>query len=159
MPDFARLLRGPTTDSGDARVIVERLVSPAALAALAPALRAIRPPGGRTIGVVCALARCFDGEIREAAALAGRLFDRLLLAEDDAAGLRPPGQVLGLLTAGVLAAGVPLSHIVRLSSEADAVAGALAIARAGDLVVVLSPDPVRVRAQLSPEAGAHAQAV
>jgi UDP-N-acetylmuramyl tripeptide synthase len=146
--DLALFVRESSTGMG-ARLIVERLASPAALAALAPALCAMRPPGGRAIGVVCAPARRSDGEIREAAALAGRLFDPLILAEEDEADLRAPGQALALLTAGAMAAGVPSSHLVRLSGEADAVAGALAIARGGDLVVVLSPDPARVRARLS----------
>jgi UDP-N-acetylmuramyl tripeptide synthase len=141
-------LRGPSGSIGDARIIVERLDGPAALAALAPALKAMRPRAGSAIGVVCARAGRSDGEIREAAALAAGLFDRLVLAEDDEEGRRAPGEILDLLTAGALAAGLPSNHLARIPREADAVAGALAIARPGDLVVVLSPDPARVRARL-----------
>jgi cyanophycin synthetase len=141
---------------GEARVIVERLRSPAALAALAPALMAMRPPGGRVIGVLCADSRRSDAEIREAAALAGRLFHRLILTQEDRPGERAPGKVLALLTAGALAAGVPLNHIVRLAREAEAITRALAIARPGDLVVFLSPNPARIRARLSPALASQA---
>lgn len=158
MPDLARPLRGASTALGAARVIVERLAGPAALAALAPALNAIRPPGGRAIGVLCASARRSDAEIREAAALAGRLFHRLILTEEDGPATRAPGMGMALLTAGALAAGIPSNHIVRLPSEAEAVAGAMAMARPGDLVVVLSPDPARVHARLSPRPAPARQA-
>lgn len=158
MPDPVPLVRGSSVELGEARVIVERLAGPAALAALAPALCAMRPPGGRTIGVLCAPARGSDAEIRECAALAGRLFDGLVLTAEDEDGLRPPSDALGLLTTGLLAAGVCSSQLVRLVGEADAVAGALAIARPGDLVVVLSPDPERVRARLSAKAAPERQA-
>ena len=138
--------------NGMARVIVERLDGPAALAALAPALMAVRPNAGRVIGVLCACARRSEAEIRELGALAGSLFHRLILTEDESQGDHARGMALGLLTAGALAAGVPSNHIVRLTSEAEAIAGVLAIARPGDLVVVLSPDPARARACLSPAA-------
>lgn len=148
MPDPNRPARGASKAMGAARVIVERLAGPMALAGLAPALNAMRPRGGRAIGVVCASSRRSDAEIREAAALAGRLFHRLILTEEDGPSIRAPGVSLALLTAGALAAGMPSNHIVRLPSEAEAVAGAMALARAGDLVVVLSPNPARVHARL-----------
>jgi UDP-N-acetylmuramyl tripeptide synthase len=149
VPDFACPPSGSPTAAGEARVIIERLEGPVALAALAPAVLAMRPRQGHAIGVVCAGARRSDWEIREAAAVAGSLFDRLLLAEDDDAGEHAPGEMLDLLTDGALAAGVPSNHIMRLSCEDEAVCGALAIARPGDLVVILTPDPARARAHLS----------
>ena len=146
MPEAAA---APSGQYGEARVIVERLDGPAALAALAPALMAVRPAAGRAIGVLCACARRSEAEIRELGALAGSLFHRLVLTEDEAPGVHARGIALGLLTAGTLAAGVPSNHIVRLGSEAEAIAGGLAVARPGDLRVVLSSDPARALACLS----------
>ena len=148
MADSVCMPSSPATNHGDARVIVERLDSPAALAALAPALMAVRPAAGRAIGILCACARRSEAEIRELGALAGGMFNRLILTEELSPGAHARGMAVGLLTAGALAAGVPSNHIVRLNSEAEAIAGVFSIARPGDLVVVLSPDPVRARAHL-----------
>ncbi|HSZ50096.1 MAG TPA: hypothetical protein VK801_00875 [Caulobacteraceae bacterium] len=158
MADSTRTPPGPSAERGDARVIVERLDGPAALAALAPALMVMRPAAGRALGVLCACARRSEAEIRELGALAGGLFNRLILTEDEAPGTHARGIAAGLLTAGALAVGVPSNHIVRLNSEAEAIAGVLSIARPGDLVVVLSPDPDRARAHLPPSSASHRQA-
>jgi cyanophycin synthetase len=158
LPEAAPTLSGRNDNSGEARVIVERLDGPAALAALAPALMAVRPAAGRVIGVMCACARRSEAEIRELGALAGSLFHRLVLTEDEVPGAHARGMALGLLTAGALAAGVPSNHIVRLNSEAEAIAGVFAIARPGDLVVVLTPDPARARACLPPSASQEREA-
>lgn len=149
---------GPVDPLGGVRIIVERLDGPAALAALTPALMAMRPAAGRLIGVLCACARRSESEIRELGALAGSLFQRVILTEDEIPGAHARGMALGLLTAGALAAGVPSSHIMRLNSEAEAIAGVLSTARPGDLVVVLSSDPARTRACFPPSADRECEA-
>jgi cyanophycin synthetase len=113
--------------------------------------RTIRGLGvhGRRIGVIAAPGDRRDEDIAALAAAAAPAFDRVLLREDDNRRGRAPGEVGELLRRGLIAAGFPAERIAPgVHDEEQAVAKALAAARAGDLVVIFGDKLARVWDQI-----------
>jgi cyanophycin synthetase len=104
---------------------------------------------GRRIGVVAAPGDRRDEDIAGLAAAAAPAFDLVLVREDDNRRGRPPGEVGELLRRGLVAAGFPADHIAPdIYPEEQAVAKALDIARAGDLLVIFGDNLGRVWDQI-----------
>ena len=104
---------------------------------------------GRRIGVIAAPGDRRDEDIAGLAAAAAPAFDLVLIREDDNRRGRPPGEVGELLRHGLVAAGFPADCIApEIYPEEQAVAKALAIARAGDLLVIFGDNLGRVWDQI-----------
>jgi cyanophycin synthetase len=104
---------------------------------------------GRRIGVIAAPGDRRDEDIAGLAAAAAPAFDLVLIREDDNRRGRPPGEVGELLRHGLVAAGFPADHIAPdIYPEEQAVAKALDIARAGDLLVIFGDNLSRVWDQI-----------
>ncbi len=104
---------------------------------------------GRRIGVIAAPGDRRDEDIAGLAAAAAPAFDLVLIREDDNRRGRPPGEVGELLRHGLVAAGFPADCIApEIYPEEQAVAKALDIARAGDLLVIFGDNLSRVWDQI-----------
>ncbi|HXO27851.1 MAG TPA: cyanophycin synthetase [Thermoanaerobaculia bacterium] len=104
---------------------------------------------GRRIGVIAAPGDRRDEDIAGLATAAAPAFDLVLIREDDNRRGRPPGEVGELLRHGLVAAGFPADCIApEIYPEEQAVAKALAIARAGDLLVIFGDNLGRVWDQI-----------
>jgi cyanophycin synthetase len=104
---------------------------------------------GRRIGVIAAPGDRRDEDIAGLATAAAPAFDLVLVREDDNRRGRPPGEVGELLRHGLVAAGFPADCIAPdIYPEEQAVAKALDIARAGDLLVIFGDNLSRVWDQI-----------
>ncbi|HEY6321936.1 MAG TPA: cyanophycin synthetase [Thermoanaerobaculia bacterium] len=104
---------------------------------------------GRRIGIIAAPGDRRDEDIAGLAAAAAPAFDLVLIREDDNRRGRPPGEVGELLRHGLVAAGFPADCIApEIYPEEQAVANALDIARAGDLLVIFGDNLARVWDQI-----------
>ena len=111
---------------------------------------------GRRIGVIAAPGDRRDEDIAGLATAAAPAFDLVLVREDDNRRGRPPGEVGELLRHGLVAAGFPADCIApEIYPEEEAVAKALDIARAGDLLVIFGDNLGRVWDQIVSFRGAR----
>jgi cyanophycin synthetase len=111
---------------------------------------------GRRIGVIAAPGDRRDEDIAGLAAAAAPAFDLVLVREDDNRRGRPPGETGELLRRGLVASGFPADCIApEIYPEEQAVAKALDIARAGDLLVVFGDNLGRVWDQIVSFPGAR----
>jgi len=111
---------------------------------------------GRRIGVIAAPGDRRDEDIAGLATAAAPAFDLVLVREDDNRRGRPPGEVGELLRHGLVAAGFPADCIApEIYPEEEAVAKALDIARAGDLLVIFGDNLGRVWDQIVGYRGAR----
>ena len=104
---------------------------------------------GRRIGVIAAPGDRRDEDIAGLATAAAPAFDLVLVREDHNRRGRPPGEVGELQRHGLVAAGFPADCIApEIYPEEQAVAKALDIARAGDLLVIFGDNLGRVWDQI-----------
>lgn len=145
------------------RVLVDYAHNPHGLAALARVLDRQRG-SGRLIGVVGVAGDRRDADMAELGALAGRVFDSLILKEDADPRGRARGEVAAILLDAAQSAGMPADRIRCVLPEPDAIACGLAQANQGDMVVITAEDITlaweTVRRWQGPSAtGAERQAV
>jgi cyanophycin synthetase len=124
---------------GKVRVLLDYAHNAAAVAGLLELARNI--PARHRIGVIAAPGDRRDQDIRGLGRQAAAL-DRVVVKEDEDRRGRRPGEVAGLLRAGLHEGGMDEDRIEEVREEAAAVERALEIAGDGDLVVVLA-DHVR----------------
>ena len=120
------------------RVLVDYGHNPAAFAAMRDLVARLRPGHPRVIGVVAAPGDRRDQDIAEVGAIAGTMFDLLVLKEDDDRRGREAGAIMALLREAALGAGCAPSAIVEVGDELEAVRHALGAAGPGDLVVIFA---------------------
>lgn len=120
------------------RVLVDYGHNPAAMRAMCELVNRLRPAHQRVIGVVAAPGDRRDSDISELGAVAGGMFDLLIIKEDDDPRGRAPGEVARLLRAGAEAAGMAADQIIDVANELEATRFALEQAQAGDLVVIFA---------------------
>ncbi|MFV9505945.1 MAG: cyanophycin synthetase [Oscillochloridaceae bacterium umkhey_bin13] len=120
------------------RVMVDYGHNPAAFAAMRDLVEQLRPAYQRVIGVVSAPGDRREQDIAEVGAIAGTMFDLLILKEDDDRRGRPDGAVRGILRRAAITAGMPEAGILEAESELAAVRRALRSAAPGDLVVLFA---------------------
>jgi cyanophycin synthetase len=118
---------------GKARVIVDYGHNPHALKAVQSAVQHMQPR--RTIGVVAAPGDRRDADIQELAVVAANTFDWIIVREDDDLRGRERGEIAQLI-AETITRTRPSLPITIIVDEAEAVAQAIEMARADDLVVV-----------------------
>jgi len=120
------------------RVMVDYGHNPAAFRAMADLVARLRPGYGRVIGVVSAPGDRRDQDIRELGAIAGTMFDLLVLKEDDSRRGRAEGEIIGLLREAAVGAGMTEERIVTVLDELEAARHAMRSAEPGDLVVIFA---------------------
>lgn len=120
------------------RVLVDYGHNPAAFAAMKDLVERLRPGHPRVIGVVSAPGDRRDVDIAEVGAIAGTMFDLLILKEDDDRRGRAAGAIMGLVRRAAEGAGIDPAAVVEVGNELAAVRHALHTAEPGDLVVVFA---------------------
>jgi cyanophycin synthetase len=127
-------------DAHGFRVIVDYAHNAAGLEALGMVVRGLSHRYKRTIGSVSIAGDRRDEDIVEMGRIAGRIFDELIFREDPYTRGRPRGQVMNLLKEGAFQAGRSSEHLHLIAGERQSTAAALAMGRAGDLVVITPTD-------------------
>jgi cyanophycin synthetase len=122
------------------RVILDYAHNPAGLRALGDLILKMKPRHRRVIGMINIPGDRRDDDMREMGALATRYFDDIIFREDPARRGRRPGEIVGLLAEGALAAGFPEERISRILDEDEAADLCLRMAQPGDLVVLTPTD-------------------
>jgi cyanophycin synthetase len=120
------------------RVLVDYGHNPAAFIAMKDLVERLRPSYKRVIGVVAAPGDRRDQDIREVGAIAGTMFDHLILKEDDDRRGRAAGGIAALLQEGALGAGMAPANVEPVLDELAAARHALSLAQPGDLVVLFA---------------------
>jgi cyanophycin synthetase len=120
------------------RVLVDYGHNPAAFAAMKDLVERLRPGYSRVIGVVSAPGDRRDVDIAEIGAIAGTMFDLLVLKEDDDRRGRAAGAIMALLREAAEGAGMDPAAVVDAGDELGAVRFALGAAAPGDLVVLFA---------------------
>lgn len=138
------------------KVILDYGHNPAAVAAMAETAKRMEV-GGRRLCLLAAPGDRRDEDIRQIATVAGQVFDRFVVRRDDSPRGREPGEVTGLLRAGLLAAGVAAEAITVVEDEQDAVTAALSMGERGDLLVVFGDNISRCWKQIIRFGGGEAR--
>ncbi|MDB5657589.1 MAG: cyanophycin synthetase [Cypionkella sp.] len=125
-------------DAHGFRVILDYAHNPDGLTALGALIDKMRTDYKRIVGLVAVAGDRRDADIREMGSLAARIFDDIILREDDNLRGREPGSVTRLLREGAYAAGCEPGHIFDAPSETAAVEMGLRKAQPGDLLIVLA---------------------
>ncbi len=127
-------------EKGGVRIVLDYAHNPAGLEALGEAVRGLRPPGGRAIGMVNIPGDRRDADMLVMGQVAAGIFDEIVFREDPARRGRKPGEIVAHLLEGALAAGFPANRIACALEEDEAAHIALGLARPGDLVVLTPTD-------------------
>lgn len=128
-------------DAHGFRVILDYAHNPAGLVALGKVVTRLKALHPRAIGMINIPGDRRDEDMRLMGRIAAGLFDEIVFREDPARRGRRPGEIVGLLAEGALAAGFPPEHIHRILDEDEAAELCLRLARPGDLVI-LTPTEV-----------------
>ncbi len=121
------------------RVLIDYCHNLAGLTALADFIG--RLGAGRTVAMIAMPGDRRDEDIAAFGALAGRLFDEVIVREDRHLRGRAPGAVAGLLRDALLAAGLSAERVTLEPDEGVAVRATLDRVRPGELAVLLADDP------------------
>lgn len=124
-------------------VVVDYAHNPAALAASGDALVRL-PANGRRIGMISMPGDRRDADFAELAAVAARIFDRIVVREPDVSRGRPHGQISALLHDGLIAAGFPRERISLAPDERQGTRACIAMARRGDIVALYPTDVAEI---------------
>jgi cyanophycin synthetase len=140
------------------KVIVDYGHNPAAVAAMCDLADRLEV-AGRRIVVLAGPGDRRDEDLREIATVAAGHFDRYICRRDDDPRGRGPDEVPRLMAATLRDQGVPESAIALVPDELAAVEAALAMARAGDLVMLFADHITRTWKQVIYFSPAEARAV
>ncbi len=130
------------------RTILDYAHNPDGLRALGHLVTKMRSRHQRVIGMVGTAGDRRDSDIRQMGELAARLFDVLVLKEDDMLRGREPGTIAALMQQGATATGCSASCIYTVLPEDEATDFSLRLARPGDLVVLMADHIEDVWAQI-----------
>jgi cyanophycin synthetase len=120
------------------RVIVDYAHNPAAFNAMRELIERLRPGYQRVIGVTSAPGDRRDIDIREDGEIAGRMFDLVVIKEDDDRRGRAPGGIASIIREGAMSVGMRDDQIIVMLDELTAVRHALSLGRPGDLLVIFA---------------------
>jgi cyanophycin synthetase len=120
------------------RVILDYGHNPPAFAAMCELIQQLRAEHSRIIGVVSVPGDRRDCDIHDMGAIAGRMFDLLMLKEDSDLRGRRPGELSGMLGAAAIGAGLPAERIVTIPDESAAIGLAFRQANPNDLIVIFA---------------------
>ncbi|MFP3940924.1 MAG: cyanophycin synthetase, partial [Thermoanaerobaculia bacterium] len=139
------------------QVLLDYAHNPAAVDALGRAVREL-PVEGRRICILAGVGDRRDEDLRALGRAAAPHFDRVILREDEDLRGRSSGETAARVREGLLAAGFAADAVEpgpghEAPGEEQALARVLALARPGDLVVILSEKPARTWRRLRDLAG------
>ena len=121
------------------RVLIDYAHNPHGLAAMSQLVVALRR--NRLVCVLGLPGDRRDEDIRHAAEIVGRHFDRAIVRDDFNLRGRQPGEVARIIEAGLVAGGMDASRITAVPVEEAAITRAVAEAQPGDLVVYIADKP------------------
>jgi cyanophycin synthetase len=121
------------------RVMIDYAHNPHGLAAMSQLADAMRR--NRLICVLGLPGDRRDEDIRAAARIVGKHFDRVIVRDDFDLRGRQPGEVAGIIREGLNAGGLHDAQIVMVPVEEEAIAHAVSEAQPGDLVVYIADKP------------------
>ena len=122
------------------RIIMDYAHNPAALRAIVATVCALSTKHNRRLATVSTPGDRRDDDIREMGAIAARGFDTVVFRERPDTRGRPAGEVIALLAEGARTAGMSACDFHCVAPEEEATDVCLAMARPGDLVVLLPTD-------------------
>ncbi len=118
------------------KVVLDYAHNPAAVKVICQVVQRLDVTGRRIV-VLAAPGDRRDEDIEEIAAMAAGQFDHYVCRQDDNRRGREPLEVPELLSRSLIRQGVDPTHITIIGDEQQANEGALQMARAGDLVLIL----------------------
>ena len=121
------------------RVMIDYAHNPHGLAAMSELAEAMRR--NRLICVLGLPGDRRDEDIRHAARIVGRHFDRVIVRDDFDLRGRRPGDVASIIREGLIAGGLRETQIVERPVEEEAIAYAVSEAQPGDLIVYIADKP------------------
>jgi cyanophycin synthetase len=121
------------------RVMIDYAHNPHGLAAMSELARAMK--NKRLVCVLGLPGDRRDEDIRAAALIVGRYFDRVIVRDDFNLRGRAPGEVAGIIREGLIEAGMRESSIIHRPVEEEAIGLAVAEARPGDFIVYIADKP------------------
>jgi len=130
-------------ETGGFRVIMDYAHNPEGLRALGRMVKAIKPPGARSIAMLSVPGDRRDEEILAMGEIGAQFFDQLVFRETPDNRGRASGEVIRMMTDGALRTGFDPTMICGVHREEEAVSVCLDMARPGDLVILT---PTRVDA-------------
>jgi cyanophycin synthetase len=126
------------------RVLMDYAHNPAAMEQMADLIGKLRPRYQRIVGVLSGPGDRRDEDLHRLGELAGRMFDQLIVKQDDRLRGRQSGEAAALIKTGALAVGLAESAIVTVLPELEAVRYALDHGKPGDLLVVFADEVTAV---------------
>ncbi|MBB3956134.1 cyanophycin synthetase [Novosphingobium sediminicola] len=124
-------------DAHGIRFLVDYAHNPAGLRALGDVIAHMRGDHARVLGMVSIPGDRRDSDIAEMGRLAAGLFDEVVFRETSDGRGRARGEINAIMTAGALEAGMDPCRVRRVLDEDIAAQRLIAMARPGDLVVLL----------------------
>jgi cyanophycin synthetase len=120
------------------RVIMDYGHNPAALEQMADLVAKMRPGYKRVIGVLSGPGDRRDQDLRQLGEIAARMFDELIIKQDNKLRGRQSGETVALIREGAFQGGMREEQITAVLRELAAVDAALKRAERGDLVVIFA---------------------
>ncbi|HEX6289074.1 MAG TPA: cyanophycin synthetase [Herpetosiphonaceae bacterium] len=120
------------------RVIMDYGHNPAALEPMVDLVAKLRPNHKQVIGVLSGAGDRRDQDLIRLGELGARMFDRLIIKQDNSLRGRRSGETAELVKQGALNGGLPEAQITTILPELEAVDHALRQARPNDLVVIFA---------------------
>ena len=94
----------------------------------------------KLIGIIGVPGDRQDSFVKKVGAIAGKIFDRIIIKEDKDLRGRRQGEVARLLWEGVISSGVPKNQIEIIPDENQALKKAMLEAESGDVIVIFYED-------------------
>lgn len=130
------------------RVIMDYAHNPAALSQMVDLIDKLRPSYQRVIGVLSGPGDRRDQDLHELGTIAARMFDQVIIKQDNSLRGRKSGATADLIKNGMLHGGLSEDQITIVLPELEAVDHALGSAQAGDLVVIFADQVTPVWKQI-----------
>ena len=130
-PGRLNMMRAPN----GARLVVDYAHNSAAIHGLVDFV--MRLPAGKRIGAFTVPGDRRDEDIRQAGRLCAA-FDFVILREDADRRGRAPGEIAGLMTEGLIEAGLPPERLTFIADEREALARGIGMLREDDLMVIVA---------------------
>ncbi|HHY81136.1 MAG TPA: cyanophycin synthetase [Clostridiales bacterium] len=122
----------------DFRVVVDYGHNPAGYRRITEAVK--KMGGSRLVGIIGIPGDRSDDAVHTVGAIAGSVFDKVIIKEDKDLRGRSPGEISRLLLEGVLSGGLPRKAVSMIRNEEEALRKAIRNASAGDIIVVFYED-------------------
>ncbi|MCO5216266.1 MAG: cyanophycin synthetase [Thermomicrobiales bacterium] len=134
-------------DLGSKRVLMDYCHNVAGLESIGDFVK--RMDAERTTAVISLPGDRSDGDMLAFGTLAGKIFDKIIIREDDNTRGRAKGEIAELLRAAIEGTGKSMDDVEIILNEMEASQTAVDRAEKGDLVILMVDKPTKVWAQLT----------